>query len=238
MLECVDRGAEVGLHELDPDRGRGRAEADDLPFDEEARNVGAEALVQYRLFAPGDRQIDLSIGRRVASEQTKEFAEQAIWRPNGHRDFAAAAADAGHLRRSLLGIGSEDRAEGAHDDVERFVRESKGGGVAFLKIDVQTFGGRAQTGALQHGWRDIDAGHGGSAAGGGEGCVAGGRADIEHAVAREDRDGFAEKLADYGELDTHLGEVAGSPGLLLELIQLLDVHSVEWFARKGRKVTR
>ena len=144
--------------------------------------------------------------------------------PAGEGDRAARTADAEELRGRLLVIGREHRAEDGGDGIEGRVRERQCLGVALDELDLEPLGGGPQAALLEQGRHVVDADGRAAEPGGRDRRVAAAGGDVEDAPAGVQVGGVAELLGDDLDLRRDDGEIAARPGLLLPLLDRLEVR--------------
>jgi hypothetical protein len=114
--------------------------------------------------------------------------EEALGRPGGGDDRAAAAADARQLARGLLVVRGEHVPERRQDAVEAAVGEREPFGVALHPLDRQPVGLRLRAPLLEQLGDQVKSGHAGAGSRRGTRGVAGTAGDVEHLHARADAD--------------------------------------------------
>ena len=159
----------------------------------------------------------------MGSDRAEEVADESVRRPAGQGDGAAGPADAEQLGRRLPVIGREHRAEDRRDGVEGGVRERQGLGVARQELHREPLCGRPHAADLEQRRHVVDADGRATEPGGGDGGVAAAGGDVEDAPAGVQVGGVAQLLGHEHDPGRHDGEVAARPGLLLALLDRLEV---------------
>ena len=177
------------------------------------------------LRAPEHRRGHTCRRRHVRGGRAEEVADEACRRPAHEGDRAARTADPEELRGRLLVVGREHRAEDGGDGIERRVRERQCLGVALDELDLEPLGGGAHAALVEQGRHVVDADGRAAEPGGRDRRVAAAGGDVEDAPAGVQVGGVAELLGDDLDLRRDDGEVAARPGLLLPLLDRLQVWS-------------
>ena len=119
-------------------------------------------------------------GGDVLADGLEQLADEALRRPVGEADLAAALADASQLGRGAVLVGREHHAEGRDDDVEAAVGKRQRLRVGLAELDVEPLGLGALAGALEQRGHVVGGDHVAPAPRGGEGGVAVAGGDVEH----------------------------------------------------------
>ena len=121
--------------------------------------------------------------------------------------------------------GREHAAECREDDVEGFVVEGEGLGVAFHPVDLDIGGDGAGAGGPEERGGEIDAGYPGALPGGRNRRVAGTARDVEHVLLRTNAYTRDEPLAYAPDPLRDEVVVTGRPHRLAVLLEGRDVHT-------------
>jgi hypothetical protein len=124
----------------------------------------------------------------------EELADEALGRPVGKADLAAALADADHLGRGAVLVGGEHHPEGGDHHVEAAVRERQRS--VGLRNRWEPLGRGAFAGTLEERGHVVGGDHVAPTTGGCEGGIAVAGGDVEHLLSRPDVEGLAQLLAD------------------------------------------
>ena len=160
----------------------------------------------------------------MRADHLEQAADEAVGRPVGEADAAAASHHAQQLAGRADVVGREHDAERRQRDVEARIREGQGLGVGDLERDVEVLGAGALASLVEQGGHVVRGGHLREAARGGQRGVAVAGGHVEHALAGAQVHGLGERFADDLQRGADDGEIAAGPRGLLALLDGREVR--------------